>query len=269
MTRKMNYSSNADGQLQRSRRYSAPSLVVVLLIAACGTKDAPDPLSPGGPTGRVRFVNMITDTTRGRVNAILERVPFGVNMTYTVATPASLAAPNTGTYAAVLAGDRSLVLKRTIDTNVVVATLPFTITAGQDRTVYAVGGAASTAVTSFITTDDNAVAAATSTRLRVVNLSPGAGAIDVFVTAVGADLAAATPVASALAAPGASAYFTVTPGTFQVRAVPAGTAPAARVGAVTINLASTVFAGGTGRTIVAADNNVGGVPLRAFVLADR
>jgi hypothetical protein len=50
-------------------------------LAACGTTDAADPLAPTGPTGRVRFVNVITDTTRGRVNAILENVPFGVNLT--------------------------------------------------------------------------------------------------------------------------------------------------------------------------------------------
>lgn len=269
MTRKMNHSSNSNGQVQMSRRYIVPFLTVAMVVAACGTKDAPDPLSPSGPTGRVRFVNVITDTTRGRVNAILERVPFGVNMTYTVATPASLAAPNTANYAAILTGDRSLVLKRTIDTNVVVATLPFTIAASQDRTVYAVGGAGGSAVTSFITTDDNADVAATSTRLRVVNLAPGAGAIDVFVTAVGADLAAATPVASGLAVQGASTYFIVAAGTYQVRAVPAGTAPAARAAAVTINLASTAFAGATGRTIVMGDNSTGGAPLRAFVLTDR
>lgn len=245
------------------------AIMAALLTLGCGTKDADDPLSPSGPTGRVRFVNVITDTTRGRVNAILERVPFGVNMTYTVATPASLAAPNTANYAAILTGDRSLVLKRTIDTMVVVATLPFTIATGEDKTVYATGGAAASAVTSFITTDDNTLPAATSTRLRVVNLSPGAGAVDVYVTAAGADLATATPVATALAVRAASPYFTVTAGTFQVRAVPTGTAPAARAAAVNINLASTAFTGGTVRTLVAADNNVGGAPLRFFVLTDR
>ena len=269
MTRKMNHTSIPNARASTSRRHFAASLAAATLIAACGTKDAPDPLSPSGPTGRVRFVNVITDTTRGRVNAILERVPFGVNMTYTVAAPASLAAPNTANYAAILTGDRSLVLKRTIDTTVVVATLPFTMTAGQDRTVYAVGGAASSAVTPFITTDDNAEVAATSTRLRVVNLAPGAGAIDVFVTPVGADLAAATPVATALGVQGASSYFTVPAGAVQIRAVPSGTAPAARNAAVTINLASTTFTSGSGRTIVMADNSTGGAPLRAFVLTDR
>lgn len=268
MTYTMSHSSIVSTRARLSARRVVPAVAALLLTLACGTKDAPDPLSPSGPTGRVRFVNVITDTTRGRVNAILERVPFGVNMTYSVATPASLAAPNTANYAAVLSGDRSLVLKRTIDTNIVVATIPFTIATAQDRTVYAIGGAGGSAVTSFLTTDDNAAVAATSTKLRVVNLSPGAGAVDVFVTAVGADLATATPMATALGVQRASPYFTVNSGTYQIRAVPAGTAPAARAGAVTINVASTVFPGGAGRTIVAADDNVGGAPFRAFVLTD-
>jgi hypothetical protein len=38
---------------------------------------------------------------------------------------------------------------------------------------------------------------------------------------------------------------------------------------VAINVASLALAANTVRTIVAADNNVGGAPLRAFVLLDR
>ena len=67
----------------------------------------------------------------------------------------------------------------------------------------------------------------------------------------------------------ASAYLTVPAGTYQLRVVPAGTAAPSRAGAVVINLASLALAVGNGRTIVAADNNIGGAPLRAFVLNDR
>src|SRR4051812_35693710 len=58
--------------------------------AACGTKEAPGPLEPGGPTGRVRFVNLVTDPARVPVNAILEAVPFGVNLGYGATAPATL-----------------------------------------------------------------------------------------------------------------------------------------------------------------------------------
>lgn len=244
-------------------------LALVIGSAACGTDKAAGPLQPTGMQGRIRFVNLITDTTRGRVNAILERLPFGVNLTYTQSTPASLAAPNTAPYAAILTGDRSLVLKRTADTTVTVATFPFTVVEGQDKSIYAIGGAGGTAITAFATVDTNPAAAATQVRVRVVHLSPTAGNVDLFLTAVGADLAAATPTLANVAYRAVSGYLTVAPGTYQVRAVPSGTAPAQRAANVAINVPSLAFTGGTGRTIVAADNATGGAPLRAFVLSDR
>jgi hypothetical protein len=93
--------------------------------------------------------------------------------------------------------------------------------------------------------------------------------VDIFVTAVGADLATATPTLSNVANQTASSYLPLAAGTYQVRVVRAGTAAASRAGAVAINVASLAITAGTGRTIVAADNNVGGAPLRAFVLNDR
>lgn len=244
-------------------------LAALALIAACGTTDAPGPLQPSGATGRVRLVNLITDVTRGRVNASLEAVPFAVDVQYAVTVPATLAAPSNAFYAAVLAGNRAFVLKRTADTSVTVATLNFTVADGQDVTVYAIGGASNSAISGFVTTDENPAAASNQTRVRVVHLSPTAGNVDMFVTAPNADLAAATPALTNVAYRSASAYLLMTPGTYQFRAVPAGTAPASRAANVSINLASVALVGGTGRTIVTADANVGGTPLRAFVLSDR
>ncbi|MGQ0641179.1 MAG: DUF4397 domain-containing protein [Gemmatimonadaceae bacterium] len=244
-------------------------LGALAFVLACGTEEAAGPLQPTGPTGRVRLVNLITDAMRARVNATLEGVPFAVDLQYTQSSPATLPAPSTAPYAAVLAGDRAFVLKRTADTTVTVATLSFNVADGQDRSVYAIGGANNSAITGFVTTDDNPAAAANQTRVRVVNLSPTAGALDVFLTAPNADLAAATPTLSNFAYQGASTYLLLTPGAYQFRAVRAGTAPAARAANVLINLASTTLAGRTGRTFVTADNSTGGTPLRVFVLSDR
>jgi hypothetical protein len=47
--------------------------------------------------------------------------------------------------------------------------------------------------------------------------------------------------------------------------VPRGT----RAASVIIDLDNIALAVGTGRTIVTADNNVGGAPLRALLLTDR
>jgi len=101
-----------------------------------------------------------------------------------------------------------------------------------------------------------------------VILSQGAGAIDVFVTCVGAALASVTPVASSLTVGSASPYFTMATGGFQGRAIPAGTAPTARA-AVSLDLANMAFTSGMVRRLVVADNDVGTAPLELFVLTDR
>ncbi len=266
MTTRANHS--VARRVRRSTTF-AVRFAAMAFAVACGTKDAASPLQPSGAVGRVRFVNVITDTTRGRVNAILEAVPFGVNLTYTQSAPATLPSPATALYSPVLAGARTFVLKRTVDTNTTVATIPFTVTDRQDQTVYAIGGANASAVTSYITTDDNSVASSAQARVRVVHLSLTAGAVDVFVTVVGTDLSTATPTFANVTYQSASTALVLNAGTYQIRAVPAGTAAASRAGAVSINVASIALVGGTGRTIVAADNTTGGAPLRAFVLSDR
>ena len=244
--------------------------IAAAAAAACGTKEAPGPLEPTGPTGRIRFVNLINDPARNPVNAILEKVPFGVNLGYAGTTPSSLPAPNTANYSAILTGDRSLVLKKTADTTVTVASFTVPITAAQDFTVYAVGGAGGANVTSFVTKDTNTSVTSAQTRVRVVNLSPAAGSIDVFITTPNADLSTATPVASGLAPQTASAYLTsLAPGSYQLRAVPAGTAPANRSANVLVNIASVALAGASGRTFVVADKAAGGSPPTAFVLSDQ
>jgi hypothetical protein len=240
-----------------------------VMLSGCGTDEAPGPLAPGGATGRVRFVNMITDPARNPVNAILEGVPFGVNLGYTGTTPSSLPAPATANYSAILTGARSIVLQRTANTSVTVGTLNFTIADGADHTVYATGGTGGGAVASFVTTDANPAPPAGQTAVRVVNMSPTAGTIDVFLTAPGADLATATPRATNLAYQAASSYVNVAAGTYQFRAVPAGTLPANRAASVTIDLTPIALTAGTGRSIVTGDNTTGGAPLRAFVISDR
>ncbi len=257
---------------RRAVRHFALALAAGLTVA-CGTKEAPTGLQPTGPTGRIRFVNLINDPARNPVNAILEQLPFGVNLGYGGTTPSSLPAPNTANYSAIYEGNRSLVLKKTADTNVTVASLTLAMVANQDRTVYAVGGTGGGTVTSVSTIDDNTTAIPTGqTAVRVVNLSPAAGAVDVFVTAPNADLATATPAAANVAPSAASAYANIPAITsYQVRAVPAGTAAANRAANVLVSITPTAptLAAGTGHTIIIADKAAGGGPPVAFVLTDR
>lgn len=254
--------------LRRSLRSGLVAFVVLLVAAACGTSDGSTSLRPDGPTGRVRFVNLITDTTRGRVNLNLEQVQWNVNQVYGTATPATLAAPNAAIYSPILTGSRSLVLKRTADTNTTVATFTVNVATAVDYTIYATFGAGVSVIAPFVTTDTNSVPASGAVRVRVVHVAPSAGNVDVFVTAVGADLATATPTLANVALR-ASAYLSVVAGTYQVRAVPAGTAAAARAANVAINLASVALPANGARTIIAADNNIGGAPFRFITLVDR
>lgn len=236
-----------------------------LLLAACGTKEATAPIIPDA-FGRVRFVNLITDPNRQVVNAILEGVPFGVNLGYGGTTPSSLPSPANAIYSPILTGSRTLVLKRTADTSVVVgAPIPLQIATGVDYTVYATGGVT---IAPFITTDTNSTPAAGQARVRVVHLAPSAPNVDIFVTAVGADLATATPVLTNVALR-QSAYLSVAAGTYQVRAVPAGVVAGVRAANVAINLATVTLPAGAARTIIAADNSTGGTPFRFIALADR
>ena len=243
---------------------------LALISVACGTKEAAGPLEPTGATGRVRFVNLITDPTRNPVNAILENLPFGAGLAYGGTTPSSLPAPATANYSPILVGGRTLVLQKSADPSVTVGTINFTVADGVDLTVYATGGTGGAAVTNFVTTDANPVPTASQVELRIVNMSPTAGALDVFVTTPGADLSTATPIAANLAYQAASPYVVVAPGPYQVRAVPAGTAPALRATSVVLTLSpSAALTGGTGRTVVIADRAAGGAPITGFVLSDR
>jgi hypothetical protein len=241
---------------------------LTLAAVGCGTKEAPGPLEPG-PTGRVRFVNLITDPTRVPVNAILEGVPFGAGLGYAGTTPSTLPSPATANYSPILTGTRTLTLQKTADPSVTLASIALTIATGEDRTVYATGGTGGAAVTSFSTADANPVPTSAQVALRIVNMSPSAGALDYFVTAPNADLSTATPTAANVAYQGSSAYVMLAPATYQVRAVPAGTLPAARSANVSVTLNSLALAGGTGRTVVTADKAAGGTPIIAFVLPDR
>jgi hypothetical protein len=242
---------------------------LTLAAVGCGTKEAPGPLEPAGPTGRVRFVNLITDPTRVPVNAILEGVPFGVNLGYAATTPATLQSPATANYSAILTGTRTLVLKKTADTSVTITNIAVTIATGEDVTVYATGGTGGAVVTAFSTTDANPIPTSAQVALRIVNMSPSAGALDYFVTAPNADLSTATPTAANVAYRGSSAYLMLAPGTYQVRAVPAGTLPAARSANISVTINGLALAAGTGRTVVTADKAAGGTPIVAFVLTDR
>ena len=217
----------------------------LVLCAACGTTDAPAGLS-SEPAGRIRMVNLTGQTA----NAILEGLPFGVNLGFGAVAPASLPAPSTALYAPILAGGRTLVLRATTDTSLVIGIYDLTIVASQDRSVYAFGGLNS----QFETVDTNTTSllASATSRLRVVNTS-AIGSVDLFITAPTALLATSTASVMNIGTRAKSAYFTTAAGTYRLRFVRSGVTPANRDANVVSNSNNVVLAGGTARTVVLAD----------------
>jgi hypothetical protein len=221
------------------------SLVALAVLSACGS-DAPAGLQP---TGRIRFVNLIALGQLQPVNATLDGRAFGAFIPFGGSSPLWLPPPRTANYMAVRAGDHSLVLKWSSDTATVVGFYELTVGESEERTYYATGGGGFTLEE---TQDDNTPPQPGSLRLRVVNMSVVAGPVDVFVTSPTADLVTATANVVGVFPRTASDYFALAPGTYRVRAVRAGVAPASRATNVVMNLNDQLWERG-GRSIVVAD----------------
>ena len=225
---------------------------LVVLSAACVS----DTTAGLAGTGRFRFVNLISDPSKQPVSANLGGAPFGSAMPFGTSSPAWVTSPLTVNYAPLSAGDRSLVLKHSADTGVVVGVYTVTIPASRDLTAYATGGGG---FSIQVTLDDNPPPQPGAIRLRIVNLSVAAGTVDLFFTAQTADLAAATPSVTNVGFEDVSEYFTIEAGTYRVRAVRSGVAPSERTGLnIVANINQDTWTSG-GRTIVIADNSSAGV----------
>ena len=246
---------------RRAVRFSA--LVAFPILSASCISDAPAAI---GNVSRIRVVNVISDGQNQPVDVFLDGSPFGQGLPFGASTPLWLPPPRTANYANVPWGNHSITLTRTSN-GAIVAQYDISLTAIQDRTFYAVG------VGGFFpqeTLDDNVAPDPGTIRLRVANMTSSIGAVDVFVTTPSADLAAATPQAVAVQSNGASAYFAVAPGTWQVRTVRSGVAPAARAANVVLTMNDQTWDRG-GRTIVVAEILAanGGFIARGVILADQ
>jgi hypothetical protein len=143
-------------------------------------------------------------------------------------------------------------------TTVINADLP--LTAGTDYTVIA-GGLVSS-IEPLVLTDDRTAPPAGNVKVRAVHGAPSAPAVDIYVTAPGADLQAATPALSNVPFGAASDYLTVPAGDYQVRVTPAGSKT------VVIDSGLLTLAAGQVRTAIAVDNPGGGAPFDFLFLDD-
>jgi hypothetical protein len=115
----------------------------------------------------------------------------------------------------------------------------------------------------LVLVDDLTDPAGGKIKLRLVHGAPNVGQVDIYITAPGADLAAATPTLSAVPFKTASAYLEVAAGNYQVRITPTGTKT------VAIDTGALTLAAGQIRTAIAVESIGGGAPLSALLLVDK
>lgn len=228
------------------------ALLTAFAVAGCD----PDAASTGptfaGATGRLRIVSATPDPARtDRVNVVVDGVPVAVSVAY-----------GTGTaYIPMTAASHQVSVRRTADTTVSVLAQSVTVAANTDHTLLTTG--TGTGIQGTLLTDDNAAPATGQIRVRLVNASPSAPSVDVYLTGATADILTATPTVSALAFRGASAYQATAAGSYRLRVTTAGTKT------VILDQTLAAVAAGGVRTVVVLDRAAGGAPLTSAVLVDR
>ena len=236
-----------------TRAHRAARLLPALLLLGLGAAacDDDDPAAPA-QKARVRFFHTAPGT--GAVNFRVDGAALATNVELA-------AAPAPGAYYTVDAGSRAFSVRAGTGTTDL-ATKTAALKADASHTVILSKEQAGVAL--VVLADTNTAPAAGKARLRLVHAAPSAaGAVDVYVTAPNADLAAATPSASNVAFEAASKYLELAAGTYQVRLTATGTKT------VTLDAGNVTLAEGQVRTTAALDAAAGGAPLRAVVLQDR
>ena len=223
-------------------RYGALALVATALLLGCSD----DKTGPSA-TAQVRVVHASPDAPA--VDVLVDNREVLADVAYLQSSP----------YLDVPAGARNIKVNAANTTTAVINANP-SVTADAAYTVIAVGLVAS--IEPLVLEDDLAAPAAGNIKLRLVHGAPNVGAVDVYVTAPGADLATATPTLTGVPFKGESGYLEVPAGSYQVRITPTGTKT------VAIDSGALTLASGQIRTAVAVEETGGGTPLSALLLAD-
>lgn len=155
------------------------------------------------------------------------------------------------------AGQRNLQVAPTGTTTAVIDVTP-DLGAGRKYTAIALGRVA--AIEALLLEDDPTPIAASDVRVRVVHAAPGVGAVDVYVTAPGADLAGATPTLDDVPFKVASGQLTLPAGAYQVRIT------AAAGGAPVYDSGPIMLPGGADLCVAAVETAQGASPVKLLAL---
>ena len=219
-------------------------LAATALSAACSDDD--DNTGPEGEA-RVRVVHASPDAPS--VDVLLDDAEVLSDVPYLASSA----------YLATSAGDHNLKVNAA-GTATTAIDADVTLADGTDYTVIASDLVA--AITPIVLADDNTAPAAGNARVRAIHGAPSAPAVDIYVTAPGVDLGAATPVLTGVAFGDVADYLEVPAGEYQVRVAPAGTKT------VAIDSGALTLESGQVRTAIAVDAPGGGAPFDLLVLAD-
>jgi hypothetical protein len=214
------------------------------LIAACS--DDNDNTGPEGEA-RVRVVHASPDAPD--VDVLLNDAEVLGDVPYLTASD----------YLDTPAGDQNLEVNAAgtattlIDTDV-------SLVDGTDYTVIASGLVE--AIEPIVLQDDNSAPAAGTARVRAIHGAPSAPAVDIYVTAPGADLETTIPLLANVEFGDVADYIEAPAGDYQVRVTPAGTKT------VVIDSGTLALSIGQVRTAIAVDAAGGGAPFDLLVLED-
>lgn len=217
-------------------------LTAMLLTAAC-SDDSNGPAA----TARVRVVHGSPDAPN--VDVLVDGTPVLTNVAYTQFSG----------YLAVDAGTRTFRVEP-VGSNTAVINVSPTLVKDAEYTVIATNVVAS--IEPLLLADTNTTPTAGNFKLRLVHGSPAAGNVDIYITAPGADIAAATPNFSNVAFKAVTPYVVAPAGDYRVRITPTGTKT------VAIDTGTLTLAAGQIRTAIARDAVGGGAPLGVILLAD-
>ena len=220
-------------------------LAASALTAACGDDD--NNTGPDAANARVRVVHASPDAPNVDVlvdNAVtLSNVPYlGVS-----------------DYLEVPSGNRNLKVNAA-GTATTVIDADADLTDGSDYTVIASGLVS--AIELLVLQDDNTAPAAGNVRVRAIHGAPSAPAVDIYVTAPGADLAVEAPALSNVVFGDVADYLEAPAGTYQVRVTPTGSKT------VVIDSGPLTLTSGQVRTAIAVDAVGGGAPFGLQLLED-
>ena len=225
-------------------------LLTLLLAASALTAACSDDNNNNtGPEGqaRVRVVHASPDAPA--VDVLLDDAAALSNVDYLTASDYVELADGAHNVKVNAAGTSTTVIDADVD-----------LTDGTDYTVIASG--LLEAIQPIVLEDDNSTPAAGTVRVRAIHGAPSAPAVDVYVTAPGADLTAASPGLSNVAFGDVADYLEVPAGDYQVRVTPAGTKT------VVIDSGALTLTSGQVRTAIAVDAPGGGAPFDLLILDD-